>query len=87
MKLKHFRRNTLKELYSRRKNATVRDWFEKHPDDKIRDKLLRNINRRSSLRIANSFSDAVFSGFNWSTTPEGGIYWQKFRAEIDEFQK
>lgn len=54
----------------------VKVFFENVPDKKIREKLIKNC-KHPDIEVE-SYSSAVSSGFPWTNTPQGSIYWSEY---------
>jgi hypothetical protein len=56
--------------------ATIRQHFENVADEKLRAKLLKNMEKSEQDNWADRLSYSIGHGFVWSATDEGGVYWE-----------
>lgn len=55
---------------------TVKQFLEKIPDEKVRNRALKNLYKERELDQCVSISHAIFTAFLWHRSPELYSYWK-----------
>ena len=62
---------------------TIKEWLEELPEP-YRTQAINNTSEQNSLKLKSSLSDAIYSAFAWSKTPEGLQYWLDFKNTLND---
>jgi hypothetical protein len=57
---------------------TIKEWFESIEDPQIRNRALRNLDKKDRDGKVGSLENAIRMGFDWQHSVEGYEYWDKF---------
>jgi len=58
-------------------NKTIKEWFESIEDPELREKALKNLEPEKVNVKSSTLSSALWTGFEFSNTPEGYAFWDK----------